>query len=282
MSFVVGLTIQPIAGVSNSTWVRMAAKLGLEHIEFDPLVFDDVQAITRELKCSQVGIHSPYMKDYGIDLSSVHRREEVGRFISQVNAIAEEWNVVGVVVHPPSDAKGSFEYFLESLGQLEPTVLLENVFGEEGPGVWTEFLEFWERTRDRVGGNVGFCFDIPHSFIANGPVEYLRLPEMLRSELCHSGRGYIHLSGGRSTEDTHSPLNQGEIPVWTEVAEFLKPFRGTLNLELRPESQADIPLIIDSYLQAVRLSSIRKYLWRLLLLAAKRRAISEEIRKLGR
>ena len=278
MPFVVGLTIQPIIGLSNKILVEITGSLGLEHIEFDMRIFNEIETISNVLQAKQTAIHAPYINDYGFDLGSNDRIQDVNQFISHVNQVTETWNVCGVIVHPPIGPKKSFDLFIDAISQLEPTVLLENVFGDEGPGMWSEFLDYFLNIRDHIGRNIGFCFDIPHSYIANGVKEYLRIPKTLKTEL-FSPRGYIHLSQGCLTKDTHWPLTreEGEIPINTEVKSFLKGFSGTVNLELRPEQKTDIPSIIESYLFTVRMSSFWKYYNRLLLVMLKRRSLAKKL-----
>ena len=70
--------------------------------------------------------------------------------------------------------------------------------------IYDEMKAFYINTENAVSNNLGFCFDIPHSWITNG-TKYLDLPSKFQ-EMVFSPQGYIHISGGTQKEDTHFPL----------------------------------------------------------------------------
>ena len=83
-----------------------------------------------------------------------------------------------------------------------------------------DFLEFFDTTQANVNNHMGMCFDIPHSFITNGS-DFLKLPDGVLDHLT-SPKGYIHISGGTTDEDTHYPLlTEGDLP-FQEVKDFLE------------------------------------------------------------
>ena len=48
MNLIVGQTIQKMGPINASHFVKMATSLGFEHLEFDPTVFEDIEATYNE------------------------------------------------------------------------------------------------------------------------------------------------------------------------------------------------------------------------------------------
>ena len=252
MTFKTGLTIQSIMGFSPSNLVKIGSAVKLQHIEFDLSVFTDISNVINQLETEQTAIHAPYMEDYKLDLSS--RNPAIDDFINNVNQWKSDLNVIGVVVHPPIDAGGNLDLFYDRLEKI-PLPLLENMPYQS----WNDFMEFFDTTKSNVNNKLGMCFDIPHSFIANGN-KFLDLPKEVLDHI-KSKNGYIHISGGIRDEDTHYPLlTEGDMP-FSEVKEFFKEiaFRGTVTMELAPRSIQDIEKILRSYVMMLSVANRRKH-----------------------
>ncbi|MFX1285649.1 MAG: TIM barrel protein [Promethearchaeota archaeon] len=270
MTFTTGLTIQKINGIIPSKWVEIASAIGLQHIEFDQTVFEDIENVIRVLKAPQTVIHAPYVEDYGNDLSSNDRI--VDQFVENVINSQHDLNIIGVVVHPPTDASGSWETFYSRLEKI-PFPLLENMPYQS----WEEFQEFVENTMANVDKNIGMCFDIPHSWITNGET-FLELPEFCLDFL-RAPTGYIHISGGTREEDTHYPLlTEGDMPL-DPVETFLNTisFSGTVTMELGPRSIDDLDKIFKSYMLMLKIA--RKN-WHKIQVKVKRPFIMRKVRNL--
>ncbi len=241
MTFTTGLTIQKVEDIQPSQWIKIALAIRLKHIEFDQTVFDDLENILKILKSPQTTIHAPYVEDYGIDLSS--NNKEADMFVDNVTNNQQTLNIIGVVVHPPTDASGSWDKFYERVEKL-PLPLLENMPYQS----WEEFQQFFETTQANTNNQLGFCFDIPHSWMTHGN-NYLNLPDHLM-DLLKAPTGYIHISGGTREEDTHYPLlTDGDMPI-EPVKDFFRQinFSGTVTMELRPRSLDDLNKIFRSYM----------------------------------
>jgi len=252
MTFMTGLTIQAIMGLSPSNLVKIGSAVKLQHIEFDLSVFTDISNVVKQLETEQTAIHAPYMEDYKMDLSS--RNSAVEDFVNDVNQWKSVMNVIEVVVHPPIDAGGDLELFYDRLEKI-PLPLLENMPYQS----WSEFQEFFDTTKSNVNNNLGMCFDIPHSFITNGS-EFLNLPKEVLDHV-KSKNGYIHISGGTRDEDTHFPLlTEGDMP-FPEVKKFFREiaFRGTVTMELAPRTVQDIEKILRSYIMMLSIANRRKH-----------------------
>ncbi|MFW9904153.1 MAG: TIM barrel protein [Candidatus Thorarchaeota archaeon] len=271
MSFITGLSIQQVKNILPSDWIRIATAIRLRHIEFDQTVFNDIENVLKVLEAPQTVIHAPYMEDYGTDLST--NKQEVDHFVNNVLTFQKELNIIGVVVHPPTDAGGSWELFYDRLEKL-PLPLLENMPYQS----WREFEDFVVTTQANVNRNVGMCFDIPHSWITHGE-SFLELPEFCMNFLRES-TGYIHISGGTREEDTHFPLlTEGDMP-FNPVEEFLKgiPFSGTVTMELGPRSLDDLNKIFQSYVLMLGIAGKR---FHKLQVKVKRPFIMRKVRQLA-
>ncbi|MFW9990732.1 MAG: sugar phosphate isomerase/epimerase family protein [Candidatus Odinarchaeota archaeon] len=268
--FKTGLTIQRIGSIRPSDWLRIAKALELEHLEFDLTVFDDIDNVLEVGRTGQTAIHSPYIEDYGIDLST--DKPAVRSFIDNVNEYRKVMNIKYVVVHPPNDPDGSLEMFLNNLNALNSFILLENMPWQS----WKDFEAIFSVVRDYKANNIGFCFDIPHSFVTHGE-NFLELPINLL-EMVKSYDGYIHISGGLKNADTHLPLvTDGDIP-FNRVRSFLKSFKGSVTMELKPRNIEEIDKIIQSYKIMLGISGKK---WLFLKTSAKERMVMKKIRALA-
>ncbi len=272
MTFTTGLTIQKINDILPSKWVEIASAIGLQHIEFDQTVFEDIENVIRVLKAPQTVIHAPYVEDYGIDLSS--NDQIVDQFVKNVIDTQDDLHTIGVVVHPPTDAGGSWEIFYNRLEKI-PFPLLENMPYQS----WEDFQEFIENTKANVSKKIGMCFDIPHSWITNGE-KFLELPEPCL-EYLRASSGYIHISGGTRDEDTHYPLlTEGDMPL-NPVKNFLNDisFSGTVTMELAPRSIDDLDKIFKSYMLMLKIARKNKHNFQVKI---KRPFIMRKVRKLAK
>jgi sugar phosphate isomerase/epimerase len=210
----------------------MANAVGLPHIEFDHSIFDDVQAVIRHLQ-SSITIHAPYFSDYGFDLGSIETRGSYAeKFLKNLKTYHKQLGVRGVIIHPPDDPDGDHETYFNRLMRIKPPIHLENMPTQP----WDDFLKFYHHANSKLAKNASLCFDVPHSFIANGK-QFLELPERLKEEL-RSRQGYIHISGGDRHKDKHLPLTQGSAAMLENFDRFIQDihFQGTLVMELRPRN----------------------------------------------
>ncbi|MHA2054367.1 MAG: sugar phosphate isomerase/epimerase family protein [Candidatus Hodarchaeales archaeon] len=252
MTFRTGLTIQAIGDFTPSNLVKLGTAIGLQHIEFDPTVFSDIENVIHVLKTKQTSIHAPYLEDYGMDLSSLNPL--IDTFIENVNQWSSQLNIIGVVVHPPTDGSGNLEKFYSRLEKLKVPKLFENMPYQP----WEEFINEYSNIQANIDGRLGMCFDIPHSFITNGN-KFLDLPGEVISQL-QSSIGYIHISGGIRDEDTHYPLlTEGDIPL-EQVVTFLKTinYSGTITMELAPRNLQEVDKILHSYIMMLGIAGERR------------------------
>jgi len=241
--FKIGLTIQKFGTTNPSILVKFAAFIRLEHIEFDMFVFDNIEAVIRALKSKQSAIHAPYYEDYDLDFSSENSILDL--LIEKIIDYKKELGIIGVIIHPPVDPKGDINLYYQRLDHLPVLPLLENMPYQS----WNQFLLQFHTTQENISQSLGFCFDIPHSYITNED-QFLNLPDPL-IKLLKQNSGYIHISGGNKNEDTHFPLlTEGEMPI-PPIKTFLRklPFKGTVTMELSPRNFHEIDKMLQSYSQ---------------------------------
>ena len=259
----VGLTIQSIGGISILKYVRIANILGFEHYEFDPSVFDrdeDLEALSVLLSNKSVVLHAPYFNDWGYDFSSQNQASKIETYLSYFTRYAELLKVRGMVIHPPLDPQGNAIYFLEILKRFPIPIYLENIPGQSWEGFQTWY--FQTKAKIEVNQKINICFDMPHSFLTNGPKEFLNFPAVLLPEI-----SYLHISDLSGTEDSHWPFKTpgGVLPL-SQVKRFLQNNADqlTVNMEMRPAGNKGMINILRSYLILVRFGSPLKFLWKAL------------------
>ncbi|MHA1973648.1 MAG: TIM barrel protein [Candidatus Hodarchaeales archaeon] len=268
--FKTGLTIQKLDNIQPSSFVKIANVMKLEHIEFDMTVFDDIENVLKIIKTKQTAIHAPYFDDYGFDLSS--NENIIDSFVDNILTYQKDLNIIGVVVHPPNDPKRNYDLFYERLNKIPCNIFLENMPEQS----WEEFRSFFDETQAHVNRDMKICFDIPHSYVTNG-TDYLNLPDFVL-ELLKQNTGYIHISGGTKSEDTHyALLTEGDMPL-KPVKNFLRSiFRGTVTMELAPRTLDDIDKVLRSYIIMLGISKHRLHQLEIML---KRPFIVRKIKQL--
>ncbi|MHA1672493.1 MAG: TIM barrel protein [Promethearchaeota archaeon] len=259
----VGLTIQAIGGISILKYVQIANILGFEHYEFDPSVFDhgeDLTALSVLLSNKSVFLHAPYFNDWNYDFSSRDQPSKIETYLSFVSRFSQMIKIRGIVIHPPADPQGDANYFLDILRRIPIHVYLENIPEQS----WEDFQSWYFQTKEKVEDSQGInvCFDMPHSFINNGPQEFLNVPSAILPEI-----RYIHISDLSGKEDSHWPFKTvgGVLPL-PLVKRFIRKNadRYTVNMEMRPAGTKGMVNILRSFLTLVRFGSPLEFLWKAL------------------
>jgi len=250
----VGTTIQEAWGVPPQTWMNFVNILRFEHVEFSYHVFlGDPAKLIGQIGTKTTGIHLPYYDEIGWDFFSKHAEEPFEELATQINAYKRDLQVKWMVIHPPEDPDPDWYLFFNRVKQIgeEATILLENINSQD----FIEFTEIYQKIKEQLGDQLGFCFDVAHSYMIND--QFLDIPEELINDL-----QYIHFQDTSSREsDDHLPLGAGVIPL-NQVIYFLKriQFQGIINFEIKPKSTLDVMKIIDSYLYILKRFQVRKYL----------------------
>lgn len=254
MNIKVGQTIQKVGEVKSSHFMKMVNLLGFEHVEFDPTVFDDIEATIPTIGKHSVVLHAPFHSWWGYDLSSLKQAEKVEAFMKNVEKYAQQLKAHSIVVHPPMDPEGDNDYFLENLNRLSLTIYLENLPGQK----LSDFEQWYLETKAKTTTRTEICFDVPHSFLTHGKDELFNIPETLISDI-----NYIHISELSSDKDCHWPFGTpgGELPFEKFVV-FLQRihFNGIINMEMMPADLQGIENLIGSYLKLKKLGNKFDYL----------------------
>ena len=238
----VGQTVQSLGTLKPSHILKMVNLLGFEHVEFDPTVFDDIDAVIPLVQKKSVILHAPYYSDWNYDFSSIKQSEEIEKYMENLETYANALGATGVVVHPPRDPDKDEDYFLKNLDRIKITVLLENLPGQK----LEDFKTWYLSTKNKTKAKVGMCFDVPHSFLTHGKEDLFNIPDVLLPDL-----NYIHISELNEDSDCHWPFGHegGALPL-DLFEKFLKriKFKGTINMEMMPDGIEGIENLIDSYL----------------------------------
>jgi len=251
---IIGQTIQKMGEVQPSHLLKMVNLLGFEHVEFDPTVFEDIEATIPLIGNRSVVLHAPFNEWWGYDLSSIHQEEKVEAFMQNVEKYASQLKAHSIVVHPPMDPEGNEEYFIKNLNRLPLTVYLENI-----PVQKLQIFEQWYLdVKSEASAHIEICFDVPHSFLTQGKDELFNIPEKLIPDI-----HYIHISELSAEKDCHWPFGTpgGELP-FEKFAKFLKDinFDGIINMEMLPSDLVGVENLIGSYLKLKKLGPKFPYL----------------------
>lgn len=257
---IIGLTIQNYKNIKPSLYTKIVLKMGIDHIEYDPSIFfdlNDILLLIKNTKKKSVILHSPYYSDWGYDLSSKQQHDKIEKFLQNLNEFYKELRIKAVVVHPPKDPNSDEKFFLQNINQIPVTVLLENLPGQS----WKNFENWYFSIKNMAKSKIKVCFDIPHSYLANGKSHIFDIPEKILNEIV-----YIHISELDGISDCHWPFYTagGSLPI-DKFKDFLKQtqFSGIINMEMRPINKVDMINLVRSFLLLHRLTNKRIYVQKL-------------------
>lgn len=253
----IGLTISKFANQKTGALLKLAKGFGISFVEFNRSLWEDLPAVVSHIVGITCGYHLPLMGEDGFDFSCVDSTEQIDRAIDQLNKNWRQLHMSYCVTHPPEPelASGtvhsSDDFMLENLSRLEAPVLLENVAG------WSErdFDKFYSMARARLGKKLwGMCFDPAHSFLRADDL-FLRFHDIASEVRC------IHLSDCTHSEDAHLPFGSGGVLPIDRILKFIRRhrWRGIINLEVMPQSLAQVQPVVKSYLRVLRTFNKRKY-----------------------
>lgn len=256
----VGLTVSAFADQKAGTLLKLAKKFGVSFVEFNRGVWDDLPAVIEHIDGITGGYHLPLMSEDGFDFSCLDAADQISATIELLNKHHRQLNLQYCLSHPPEpeqsrQAEGvrtSVEFLLENLSRIEAPILLENVEG------WSErdFDKFYAMARARLEAKLwGMCFDPAHAYLRADDI-FLRFHEIAGEVRC------IHLSDCTDSHDAHLPFGSGGVLPIDRILKFIRGHRwqGIINLELIPQSLAQIEPVIKSYLKVLRSFSRAKYL----------------------
>ncbi|MGN0976790.1 MAG: sugar phosphate isomerase/epimerase family protein [Faecousia sp.] len=226
--------------------------LGLEIAEYCTAMnmdedFPRTDAAVRE---KQMGIerlvfHAPFNELFPCAIDPKARALARDRY-RQAISLARAYGAKRVVIHggyqpfmyyPVWYTEQSVPFWKSFLKELpeDTTILLENVL-EEQPKMLLDIVEGVDDPRLRL------CLDIGHANV------YSKVPVLDWLEALAPWISHFHIHNNDGSWDTHSPLNQGNIPIreFLAHAEALCP-EATYTLELM-ESEASVRLLLEGSL----------------------------------
>ncbi len=249
----IGMTIEPIKGMSLKQILFLLRRIGLDHLEVNATIIPRVNEFVKSIKKFTTTFHLPIYDRFYYDIGSTNElfKERIENVISFLNEQKEHMNLKYILTHPPEDSSSSNETLLNRLEQIDVPILIENIIGQTDE----EFTEFYFKAKDRLGKKLaGHAVDIPHRYVTNSET-WLDIPEELVKEI-----EYIHISDCTKNADLHLPLGMGELP-YNEFFELLKKinFSGIFLQEVIP-SVDQIGALMDSFMANVKPFSKSKYL----------------------
>ncbi len=253
----IGLTVSHFDGFRPSKLLRIAQMMGVEFVEFNRSLIEDIEAVARQIGSTASGYHLPLVEEDGFDLSSPAHRREIDTVVESVRNYARRLNLQYALTHPPQPDlaeegyESSIDYWVENLRRLEVPIVLENVVSWGEP----EFTDLIGHLKSELGNQFwGVCFDGPHSFLRGEDI-FAHLRSLAPEVRC------FHLSDCSATEDLHLPFGQGGA---FPIREFLKSMRelqidGIVNLEINPGSLKNLRHLVESYLLVMKFLRPARY-----------------------
>lgn len=197
----------------------------------DAAVREKLEGIGRRI------LHAPFNELFPCAIDPKARRLAHDRY-RQAIGLAREYGISRVVIHggyqpfvyyPVWYTEQSAPFWKSFLTELpeDTVILLENVL-EDRPEMLRDIVKAVDDPRLRL------CLDVGHANV------YSKAPVSDWLEALALWIGHFHLHNNDGSWDTHSPLNQGSIPIMDLLtqAEALCP-EATYTLELT-ESEADL------------------------------------------
>ncbi len=246
----IGITVSHFDGIRPSRLLRIAQKMGVEFVEFNRSLIEDIEEVASRMGDTQSGYHLPLAEEDGFDFSYHHYERQIDEVVRALNQYARPLNLRYALTHPPQpelvsqEIESSIEFWVQNLKKLEVPILLENVvnWGE------SDFDNLIRHLRSELGSQFwGVCFDGPHSLLEGEDV-FSRFRALAPHIRC------LHLSDCSQTEDLHLPFGMGGA---FPIREFLKTLKASgidaiVNLEINPGSLDNLRQLIESYLLVMK------------------------------
>ena len=250
----VGFAVDHFKGLNPSVIIDAMKIIGIEFVEINTSVFQDIQKSVHSISSIKTAFHLPYQSDIQLDKSPPGPQT----LMSQILEYQKQLNIQQFISHPPEWPKDEAEFkiasniLFQNLLKLKLPVYFENVLSV-GPD---KFHQFLEHAQDSLGDQFGGqCWDAAHYLVAGyDPIK--------RYKLNAHQIGCIHLSDCFPDTDAHLPFSdKGSLPV-DDIVQMLKneKYTGTITLEMIPNSKSDIKSYITSYTMLLREMNYFKYI----------------------
>lgn len=273
----IGITVSHFDGFRPSKLLGIAQKMGVEFVEFNRSLLEDIEEVSRSIGRMESGYHLPLVEEDGFDFSCLNHKQEIEDVIRLLNQHGRKLNLRYALTHPPQPdlasqyMESSIEFWVDNLKRLDFPILLENVvnWGEK------DFHRLMELLKEKLGEQFwGICFDGPHSFLRGEDV-FSRYRELAPYVKC------FHLSDCSLSEDLHMPFGMGGVFPIREFLRFIKAMNADaiINLEINPGSLDNLKHLIESYLLVMKIMQPARYVATKASLLWKIPALKREISK---
>ncbi len=248
----IGMTIEPIKGVSIKKILFLLQIIGLNHLEINTTIIPMVSELIQGLRKTTTTFHLPIYSRFQYDIGSTEKKFQnlIEKTIEFVNKFKKQLNLKYVLTHPPEDPNSTNDSLIGRLEKFDAQILIENIMGQSDEN----FMEFYFEVKDRLGKKLaGHAIDAPHRYV-NDNENWLNIPNELLKEI-----KYVHISDCTKKEDLHLPLGCAKLP-YNDFFSLLKEinFNGILLQEIIP-SINQATSVLDSILYSIKPFSKRKY-----------------------
>ena len=211
----IGQTVQAHEGLSCDKLIQFAKLIGIESCEINPkgVNLENVNKIIEAVGKMKTTFHLPVEGIEGYDFAYPEKEKEINDVIEVINQNAKDLNIILAVFHPV-ESHGNFETLVKNLKQLKVPLVVENIqlLSDD------EFIEYYARFKKALGNQLkGWLFDVAHSYLKNGPKDYMKLLDKIPFEELEE----IHLSDCSKNEDSHYSFGAGVLPT-EEILQEIK------------------------------------------------------------
>jgi len=253
----IGFTVERFEKWHPADIIFAMKRLGVNFVELNRRVFDDLPAVIAQLKGLHTAFHLPIVEDDGWDFSCSGYEKQIDETITLLNKNRQAMGLHHIVSHPSearfaqSPVSSSEETLFAALSRLQTPVYFENI-AHYSPD---EFRSFYGRARACLGERcAGVCFDAAHFQVSgHDPVEqYMAFREIIQC---------THLSDCRGNEDAHLPFGSGgDLPITRLLTAMRETaYAHPITLEIRPPSGGELHAYIRSYMTLLRTLDASRY-----------------------
>jgi len=189
----IGQTIQAYKGLGCEHLVRFAKTMGIESCEINPqgVSLKNVDEIIDAIGDMKTTFHLPVEGIDGFDFAYPEKEKDIQEIIELLNNKGKDMNIILGVFHPV-ERHGNHKTLVENLQQLDIKLVVENI------QLYSDEHQL-----------IGWLFDVAHSYLRNGPKDYMKLLDKLPFDELEE----IHLSDCTEKEDSHYSFGAGIMPI---------------------------------------------------------------------
>ncbi len=250
----IGQTLQAHKGLTTEHLLRFTRLLGFELCEINPAgtSLENVDKLIPLVGDMPLTFHLPIEGIENFEFAQPNKKDEIKSIIKLINNNKDDLNLILGVFHPPEAENGNLKTLVENLSQLDIKLIVENVPDYTD----NEFLEIYNTLKDHLGVQLkGWLFDVAHSYLVNGPSNFMEILNILPYEELEE----IHLSDCLEDRDAHYAFGAGVLPI-NEILREIKDREFDRIIVNEIDAYPSIWSVIDSYRMVAKL--FKKSLYR--------------------